>query len=720
VATRKIDRRADRRRVEYIIIECVTPEVDGGRHPAKRIIGDVVSVGADVIKDGHDLLAARALYRGPGDNDWSAAPMHFDFDTDRWYGEFRVDRLGRWVFAVEAWTDAVATWRRGLEKNAAAGQDVTSDLLDGAQLARAVARSTRFGPARASLLNTAKVLEDRRDESIATKLERALDGEFLALMGEHYRPLDLTLLNRELSITVDRERAQFGAWYELFPRSQVSPDEVASLEKSTSVTAPHPRHANFDDAAAGLERIAALGFDVVYLAPIHPVGRTHRKGKNNSLTPGPDDVGSPWAIGNEKGGHTAIEPALGCLTDFDRFVETARGLGMEVALDYALQCSPDHPWVKEHPDWFFIRADGSIKYAENPPKKYQDIYPLNFWCADREGLWQACRDVLSFWIEHGVKIFRVDNPHTKPLAFWEWMIRDIQSAHPDVIFFAEAFTRPKRMKSLAKLGFTMSYTYFTWKNSAPELHEYLEELTQSPVVEYFRGNLFANTPDILNEYLVKGGRPAFRVRLLLAGTLLPSYGIYSGFELCENAPVREGSEEYLDSEKYQIRPRDYGAPGNINVDICRLNTVRREQRALQQYGNLSFHTSENPTILFYRKAARAPVLQWTGQEPVAIPEKIATQLAADAVRVDETDSAGDILVVINTDPVNVQEGIVHVPIDDMGIDSDELYVVHDLLTGARYTWHGARNYVRLDPAEQPGHLLLVERITSVSSTTIRV
>jgi starch synthase (maltosyl-transferring) len=366
---------------------------------------------------------------------------------------------------------------------------------------------------------------------------------------------------------------------------------------------------------------------------------------------------------------------------------------MEIALDYALQCSPDHPWVKEHPDWFFVRADGSIKHAENPPKKYEDIYPLNFWCADRDALWRACRDVLLFWIEHGVKTFRVDNPHTKPLAFWEWVIRDIQGAHPDVIFLAEAFTRPKLMKSLAKLGFTMSYTYFTWRNSAPELRDYLEELTRGPVAEYFRGNLFANTPDILNEYLVKGGRPAFRVRLLLAGTLLPSYGIYSGFELCENVPACEGSEEYLDSEKYQIRPRDYCAPGNINADIRRLNTLRREQRALQQYGNLSFHRSENPAILFYRKATRGAV----------------------ARRVDEGEPAGDILVAVNTDPANVQEAIVHVPIQDMGIGDDEPYVVHDLLTGARYPWRGARNYVRLDPAERPGHLFLVER-RMVSST----
>ena len=698
VGTRKSDRRAVKRRLEYIIIECVTPEVDGGRYPAKRIIGDTVSVGADLIKDGHDLLGARTLFKAPGADDWSVAPMLFDFDEDRWFGEFAVDRIGRWTFTVEAWTDAFATWRRALEKKVAAAQDVASDLLDGAQLARAASASVRFGAARASLVHTAKVLEDRRDVSIDSRIERALDNDFLALMEEHYRPADVTRFHRELSITVDRERARFAAWYELFPRSQVSP------------SADPPRHGTFADAASGLPRLASLGFDVVYLAPVHPVGRTFRKGKNNSLTPEPDDVGSPWAIGNENGGHTAIEPALGTIEDFDRFVQAARDLGIDTALDYALQCSPDHPWVREHPDWFFIRPDGTIKYAENPPKKYQDIYPLNFWCADREGLWNACRDVLLFWIEHGVKTFRVDNPHTKPLAFWEWVIRDIQSAHPDVIFFAEAFTRPKRMKSLAKLGFTMSYTYFTWRNAASELRDYLEELAASPAVEYFRGNLFANTPDILNEYLVKGGRPAFRVRLLLATTLLPLYGIYSGFELCENVPVREGSEEYLDSEKYQIRPRDYCAPGNINADIRRLNALRRDHGALQQYANLSFHTSENPAILFYRKAARAPVVQWTGQEPVTVPSVPLAEPSGTTRHATWTD--GEILVAVNTDPLNAQDGMVHVPIEEMGLGDDEQYVVHDLLTGARYTWRGSRNYVRLDPAEQPGHLLLVERLST--------
>ena len=714
MATRKIDRRAVSRRLEYIVIECVTPELDGGRYPVKRIVGDVVSVGADLIKDGHDLLAARLLYRGPGDDDWSSAPMHFDFDTDRWFGEFKVDRIGRWSFTVEAWTDAFATWRRALEKKIEADQSIASDLLDGARLARAAASSARFGAARASLLQTAKVLEDRRDVTIEDRTTRALDEDFFALMEEHYRPPDLTRFRRELTITVDRERAGFAAWYELFPRSQVPPNDLES-QASTEPGVP-PRQGTFAEAACGLSRVAKLGFDVVYLAPIHPIGRTFRKGKNNSLTPEPTDVGSPWAIGNENGGHTAIDPALGGFADFDQFVATARNLGMEVALDYALQCSPDHPWVKEHPDWFHVRADGSIKYAENPPKKYQDIYPLNFWCADREGLWNACRDILLFWMARGIRIFRVDNPHTKPLPFWEWLIRDIQTANPDVIFFAEAFTRPKRMKSLAKLGFTMSYTYFTWKNSAFELREYFEELTQTPVTEYFRGNLFANTPDILNEYLVNGGRPAFRARLLLAGTLLPLYGIYSGFELCENVPVREGSEEYFDSEKYQIRPRDYDAEGNINADIQLINALRREHPALQQYGNLTFHKSENPEILFYRKAARQPMLQWTGAEPVPVPAKIEAKLAGvewtaalEGAKPKPQFVDGEILVAVNTDPLHVQETMVHVPIEDIGIDDEEPYVVHDLLTDARYTWRGSRNYVRLDPAEQPGHILLVER-----------
>jgi len=456
---------------------------------------------------------------------------------------------------------------------------------------------------------------------------------------------------------------------------------------------------------------------VVYLPPIHPIGPTFRKGRNNSLTPEPQDVGSPWAIGNEHGGHCAIEPALGTLDDFDRFVATARDLDLEVALDYALQCSPDHPWLKEHPEWFFVRPDGSIKYAENQPKKYQDIYPLNFWCADRYNLWNACRDIVMFWIGHGVRTFRVDNPHTKAFAFWEWLIQEVQDAHPDTIFFSEAFTRPKRMNSLAKLGFTMSYTYFTWKNSSWELRDYLHELTASPIVEYYRGNLFTNTPDILNEYLVNGGRPAFRIRLLLAATLSPLYGIYSGFELCENVPLHEGSEEYFDSEKYQLRPRNYDAPGNITEDIQRINRLRREHVALQRNANLTFHTSENPTVLFYRKSAAEPAVQWTDGRPLHVPAPVLRSLGAGPRTRD-----GDLLIAVNTDPHHPQETMVQVPIHDMGIDEERPYVVHDLLTGARYTWRGTRNFVRLDPAQQPGHVLLVEQedVEPAAAATVRV
>jgi starch synthase (maltosyl-transferring) len=689
VATRKSDRRTASRRLEYIYIEEVTPELDGGRFPVKRIVGDAVVVGATILKEGHDHLGARALCRAPGANDWFGVPMAFDFDTDRWYGTFTVDRIGRWTFTVEGWTDRVTTWNDGFKKKLDAGQDVTNELLEVAQMARVAARGAKAGPARASLLMTAKMLEDRRDTSLERRVQRVLEDDFLTTLRAFHRPSDRTRYRHDLEITVDRPRARFAAWYEIFPRSSTTPGPVA-------------RHGTLADTAARLPRLAELGFDVVYLPPIHPIGRTFRKGKNNSLSAEPDDVGSPWAIGNENGGHTAIEPALGSIEDFDSLVETANRLGLEIALDYALQCSPDHPWVREHPEWFHIRPDGTIQYAENPPKKYQDIYPLNFWCADRQNLWNACRDVVAFWIEHGVKTFRVDNPHTKPFAFWEWMIRDIQRDHPDVVFFAEAFTRPKRMKELARIGFTMSYTYFTWKNSPWELREYFEELTQTDAVEYFRGNLFVNTPDILNAYLVNGGRPAFRIRLLLAATLLPLYGIYSGYELCENVPAAPGSEEYLDSEKYQLRPRHFDAPGNINADIARVNRLRREQPALQQYANLTFHTSENPNILFYRKAAREPTIQWIGG--VAQPVPLAMQGLSDAA----ASSRGDVLVVVNTDPSRPQESMIHVPVRDMGLDEEQPYVVHDVLTGARYTWRGVRNYVRLDPAVEPGHVFLIE------------
>jgi starch synthase (maltosyl-transferring) len=641
-----------------LVIEGVSPAIDGGRHPVKRVVGDVVTVGADVYKDGHEVLSARVAFLPPDEREWSYAPMRYDEAEDRWSGSFTVDRIGRWSFAVEAWANVFATWRSELRKKLAAGYDVSSELLEGAALVSAAARRAR-GAARSRLGETAVRLRDR-SLSAAERAEAGSAAEVVELM-EEYGEKVVTRHERDFAVIVDREAARFAAWYEMFPRSQA--------------TVPG-RHGTFADAERRLADLAELGFDVVYLPPIHPIGHTHRKGPNNSLESRPDDVGSPWAIGDESGGHTAVHPALGTIGDFDRFVRAAKALGMEVALDYALQCSPDHPWLREHPDWFPVRPDGTIKYAENPPKKYEDIVPLDFWCEDRAALWTACRDVVLFWIEHGVKTFRVDNPHTKPFAFWEWMIDDVKRAYPDVVFLSEAFTRPKRMKGLAKLGFTQSYTYFTWRNTPAEIREYLTELTHTEMVEYFRGNLFVNTPDILHEFLQKGGRPAFLVRLLLAATLSPLYGMYSGFELCEATPLRPGSEEYLNSEKFEVRVRDGHAPGNLRAEIAKLNHIRRENPALRLYANLSFHHSENEQILFYRRSA----------------------------------PANDLLIAVNVDPHHAQATMVHVPLEALGLGYDEGYLVEDLLTGARYGWRGSRNYVRLDPAVgQGGHVFRLLR-----------
>ena len=656
-------RHGGRRSLPHIIIECVTPQLDGGRFAVKRVIGDSFEVGADIFRDGHDLIKAQARYRSGQDADWRVAPMVFDFDSDRWSGGFPLDAIGSWKYTVDAWTDRFGSWRSDLQKKLDAGLDVAPELLEGAAMVDAAARRARFGDARSTLKRWSTLLAGT-SRDLAERTRAALDLSLLALMEEHFPREGFTSYAKELVVWVDREPARFAAWYEMFPRSQ---------------TTVEGGHGTFADAERALPRIAEMGFDVIYLPPIHPVGVTKRKGPNNTPDAGADAVGSPWAIGSEHGGHTAVDPRLGTLADFESFVNAAHRLGMEVALDYALQCSPDHPWLKEHPDWFFVRPDGSIKYAENPPKKYEDIYPIDFWCADRENLWNACLDILLFWIERGVDTFRVDNPHTKPFAFWEWAIAKVRERHPQVIFLAEAFTRPKKMKYLAKLGFSESYTYFTWRNTSWELRDYLTELTQTPMREYFRGNFFANTPDILNEYLQTGDRPAFRIRLVLAATLSPLYGIYSGFELCENIPLREGSEEYLNSEKYEIRIRDWNAPGNLNDEITAINRIRRENRALQLYTNISFHPSENDQTLFYMKRAEG----FGGRD--------------------------DILVIVNLDPHRVHETTVHVPLDLLDLDSTSPYVVEDLLTGARYSWRGEANYVRLDPAVQVAHVLRLVR-----------
>jgi starch synthase (maltosyl-transferring) len=640
-----------------LVIESLTPQLDCGRYPIKRLLGKVVDVGVNIFKDGHDLIAAHILYRPVGSGEFRLAPLTYHFDVDRWFGSFKPDRLGRWEYTVEAWPDRYGTFRSDLGKRLNAGQDVRSELLEGAQILLQLSRFLK-GDAGRRIKDAAHKLADA-ELSLEERLRVAFADEVVETVRVPLLPGDATRLE-PLPLVVDRLEAGFSAWYELFPRSQ---GRVPG------------KHGTFADTAARLPEIAAMGFDVIYLPPIHPIGVTHRKGRNNSVTCEPHDVGSPWAIGGPEGGHDAVHPQLGSIEDFDELVKAAADFGIEIALDFALQCSPDHPWVEAHPNWFFVRPDGTLRYAENPPKKYEDIYPINFWSEDRESLWNACRDLVLYWIGHGVKIFRVDNPHTKPLVFWEWLIADVQREHPDVIFLSESFTRPNRMKSLGKLGFTQSYTYFTWKNTAWELRDYLTELTKTDMVEYYRPNFFANTPDILHEYLQHGGRPAFRIRLVLAATLSPVYGIYSGYELCEHVAVKPGSEEYLDSEKYELRVRDWNAPGNIKQDVSRLNRIRAENAALHELGNLEMVHTDFEGIFAYRKYA----------------------------------PGNELLVVVNLDPHNAHETMLDVPLAALGIEPNEPYEVNDLLTGARYTWRGVRNYVKLDPSERVAHLFRVTR-----------
>jgi starch synthase (maltosyl-transferring) len=638
-----------------ILIEKVTPEVDDGRHPVKRVVGDVLVVEADLVRDGHDLLAAVVRYRKKRDAEWHEAPMRH-VDNDRWAGRFPVTENTRYVYTIEAWTDVFGTWVRDLERRVAAGQEVSAELAEGARLVRGAARQAA-GRDRSALEAAATRLEapGRAEETVKVAADRALVG----LVARHAERADLSRYDRELEVVVDRPAARFAAWYELFPRSQSPVDG---------------RSGTFADCVARLPDIQAMGFDVIYLPPIHPIGRTKRKGRDNALVAGPDDPGSPWAIGNEQGGHTAIEPSLGTLSDFGRLVEAAAGRGMEVALDFAIQCSPDHPWVRDHPEWFYRRPDGSIRYAENPPKKYEDIYPVNFGTADREGLWQELRSVLEFWIAQGVRTFRVDNPHTKPLPFWRWLIEEIQAEHPEVIFLAEAFTRPKVMRALAKLGFTQSYSYFTWRITKAELTEYFTELTQTPVQEYLRANLFTNTPDILMPYLVTGGRPAFKIRVTLAATLSSVYGIYSGFELVEST-ARPDVEEYADNEKYQIRVRDWDATGNIKGYISRLNALRRAHPALQQYGNLAFYPADDDAVLFYGKMT------------------------------EERDDV--VFVAVTLDPARRREAVLQLPLATLGIGADQPYRMTNLLTGEEHRWRGAQQSIWLDPHAEPAFIFSI-------------
>jgi len=656
---------AKSRPLPRLVIEDVTPELDAGRYPVKRTLGDVVEVSANIFKDGHDLISGRLLCRGPGETEYREFPLDYDFNPDRWSAKFVADRLGVWQFAVEAWPDPFRTWVSDLKKRLGAGQDITVELLEGAALVRIAAKS-RSGALAQRLVDAAKQLADA-SLGIAPRLELAYSAALTRDMDGPLTPEERLAYPRVLSVVVEREIAKFGAWYELFPRSQ----------------AKEPgRHGTFADVEERFPELAALGFDVIYLPPIHPIGVTHRKGRNNAKIAQPGDVGSPWAIGSSEGGHDAVHPDLGTIADFDQMVRTAADFGLEIALDFALQCSPDHPWCKSHPDWFFVRQDGSIRYAENPPKKYEDIYPINFWCTDRDALWKACLELLLFWIGHGVKIFRVDNPHTKPLAFWEWVIAEVRRLHPDVVFLSESFTRPNRMNALAKLGFSQSYTYFTWKNSSQDLRDYVTTLTGTPLTEYYRPNFFANTPDILHEYLQTGGRAAFRIRLLLASTLVPTYGIYSGYELCENRAVAQGSEEYFNSEKYEIRQRNWNLFGNVKQDISKLNRIRRENPAFHSLEALTFLQTEYDQILAYLKSS--PKTEGSPQ-------------------------GNDVVIVLNLDPHRMHECMIHVPLEKLGMGEDELFEVEDLLTGIRHTWRGRRNYVRLDPNERVGHVMRILR-----------
>ncbi|NLC69782.1 MAG: alpha-1,4-glucan--maltose-1-phosphate maltosyltransferase [Desulfuromonadaceae bacterium] len=646
---------------QRVVIEDVSPQIDGGRFPIKRAEGEEVLVEADIFTDGHDLLTCRLLYRREEDRNWSEAPLT-PLVNDRWRGRFRVTGLGRYLYAVTGWVDHFATWQRDLKKRVAAGQDLSVELLIGAELVDKAARSAATAVDRRQL--EAKAARLRSDSAtMDERIDAALDDTLTALMAScRERPFP-SVSSPFLEVVVDRERARFSTWYELFPRSCTSDPQ---------------RHGTFRDCEAHLPGIAAMGFDVIYLPPVHPIGVQYRKGKNNTNAALPGDVGSPWAIGGVEGGHKAIHPQLGTLEDFRRLVEKAAGYGLEVAMDLAYQCSPDHPYVKEHPEWFRRRPDGSVQYAENPPKKYQDIYPLHFETEAWRELWEELRSVVLFWIEQGIRIFRVDNPHTKPFRFWEWLIAGVRRDYPEVIFLAEAFTRPRVMHHLAKLGFTQSYTYFTWRNTKAELTEYFLELTRSQGREYLRPNLWPNTPDILTEYLQIGGRPAFMVRLVLAATLGGSYGIYGpAFELCENVPVRPGSEEYLDSEKYQIRCRDPEAPHSLRPLIARINCIRRENRALQRDWNLSFHPIDNDQLLCYSK------------------------------RTDDLDEI--ILIVVNLDPHHRHSGWLELPMAEFGLEEGSPYQLHDLLSEARFLWSGPRNFVELDPRVIPAHIFRVRR-----------
>lgn len=641
-----------------IIIENISPSVDCGRYAAKRESGDMLEVFADIFKDGHDKFFADVLLRKCGADSWDRAPMRF-VDNDRWSGSVLLGEPGAYEYTIEAVPDPWLSWLEDTEKKATAGLDIALELRDAelllrgglernpgdAVISRALAHYENF-----ARIGQIELLQLLAVDALSEAMRKAADRSSMAT------------LEAPLPLWVDRVAARFAAWYELFPRS-------AGRVPGQSGT--------FQDVIDQLPRISDMGFDVLYFTPIHPIGNTKRKGKNNSVNSLPDDPGVPYAIGNETGGHDAIEPSLGTTEDFQRLVIAARGYGLEIALDLAIQASPDHPWSKDHPEWFTIRADGSIQFAENPPKKYQDIYPINFHTPAWKELWHELKRVVLYWVDLGVNTFRVDNPHTKPTAFWEWLIAEVHRDHPEVVFLSEAFTRPKVMKSLAKAGFAQSYTYFTWRVGKQELTDYFTELTQTDVADYMRGNLFANTHDINPYHLQTGGRAAFKLRHVLASTLSSVYGIYSGYELCEATPV-SGREEYLNSEKYEYKVWDWDRSGNITADIARINRIRRDHAALHEYRNLRFFWAEGDNLLCYGKTT--------------------------------VDNSDNILIVVNLDPHETRAGRIWFDPAAFGLDPSEPFTASDLITGQQWTWRGGDQWVRLDPSLESAHIIqLVQR-----------
>lgn len=655
VQNAKSDARMER---SSIVIQNISPIIDCGRYAIKRVVGDTLLVEADILKPGHDKVHASLVYRLEGDNEWINSPLDYSHNEDRWSGSFHLDTIGTYEYRIEAFTDEFSTHLASIEKWVTSGEDVSADLH---QMRK--------------LLEYAEKNVSSDEKFIVSEAIKAVDDkeDFLFLMKrfQNSRLRDI-VINRVgaqdrvstpmYRVVADPVKARYSAWYEMFHRSQGT---VAG------------RSATLEDCEKRLDEIKQMGFDIVYLPPIHPIGMTNRRGPNNSINAGPYDPGSPWAIGNSDGGHDSINKELGTLDAFKHFVHAARDRNIDIALDLAFQCSPDHPYVSQHPEWFNHRTDGTIRYAENPPKRYYDIYPLNFETERWQELWHELARVVFFWIENGIRIFRVDNPHTKPIGFWEWLIRQIKSRYPDTIFLSEAFTRPKSMKLLAKVGFTQSYTYFTWKNTKYELIDFLKEFVLSDASEYYRGNFFTNTPDILHEYLQTGGRPAFKVRLVLAATLSSIYGIYNGFELCENRAKTPGSEEYLDSEKYQYKVWDWNRPGNIKEYIAKINRIRNENPALHETRNLRILKSDNDNVFFYGK--------WT------------------------TDLSNIVMVAVNINPKSSEASNVHVPISELGISAESTYAVTDLITGNEFRWRGEVNFVKLDPNEEPAHVLVLRK-----------